>query len=149
MRVELDEHLAEGHGEALPEGANPLPNQRNGSSPKTITTDSGKVLPGIPHDRFDPIPSAKDRRCLPEVDTRIVSLCARGMTTRENQGQTEATVAAPLRQICRPRRPPVAVDTCKRRAASRPVTPSMIGRAKLSRTSFGNDAGITRSSHSR
>ena len=29
-----------------------------------------------------------------------------------------ATVAAPLRRICRPHRPPVAADTRKRRAAS-------------------------------
>jgi len=57
----------------LPEGANPLPNQRNGSSPKTATTDSGKVLPDRPRDRngsFDPIPIAKYRRRLPKPDLR-------------------------------------------------------------------------------
>jgi len=69
--------LDEARTEALSGGANPLPNRRNGSSPKTATTDSGKVLPGIPRHRngsFDPIPIAKDRRCLPEVDTRILGL---------------------------------------------------------------------------
>ncbi|MBC6407517.1 MAG: transposase [Rhodobacteraceae bacterium] len=36
------------------------------------------------------MPSAKDRRRFPEVDTGIVSLYARGITTRESQGQIEA-----------------------------------------------------------
>ena len=52
---------------------NPLPTWRNGSNPKTVATDSGKVLPGIPRHRngcFDPIPIAKDRRRLPEVEDR-------------------------------------------------------------------------------
>jgi len=70
LRVELAEHL----DEALPEGANPLPNRR---SPKTVATESGKVLPDIPrhsNGSFDPIPIAKDRRRLPKVDTGIVGL---------------------------------------------------------------------------
>ena len=37
LRAELDEHPAEHLAEALPEGANPPPNRRNGSSPKTVT----------------------------------------------------------------------------------------------------------------
>ncbi|MBC6408602.1 MAG: transposase [Rhodobacteraceae bacterium] len=51
------------------------------------------MLPGIPRHRngcFDPIPIAKDRRRFPEVDTRIVSLYARSMTTRESKSQIEA-----------------------------------------------------------
>jgi len=86
LRVEPTEHLDEERAEALP-------TWRNGSSPKTVATDSGKMLPDRPRDRngnFDPIPIAKDRRRLPEVDPRIVSLYARGMTSRESQGQIEA-----------------------------------------------------------
>jgi len=88
VRVEPTEHLDEERAEALPGGADSLPNRRNGSNPKTATTDSGKVLPGIPRDRngsFDPIPIAKDRWRFPKVDTRIVSLYAHGMTTRQSQ----------------------------------------------------------------
>ena len=58
---------------SCPRARNPLPNRRNGSSPETATTESGKVLPGIPRHRnggFDPIPIAKDRWRLPEVDTQ-------------------------------------------------------------------------------
>jgi len=137
LRVELDEHLDEERAEALPEGANPLPNRRNGSSPKTVATDSGKVLPGIPRDRngsFDPIPIAKDRRRLPEVDPRIVGLCAHGMTDHESKGQIEAICGIGADPSARPwlhrcaeftalHRPSVAADTCKRRAASRPAKP--------------------------
>ena len=89
LNVELDEE----RGEALPGGANPLPNRRNGSGPKTVATDSGMMLPGIPRHRngsFDPIPIAKCRRRLPKVDTKIVSLYAGGMTAREFHGQIEA-----------------------------------------------------------
>ena len=41
LRVEPTEHLDEERAEALP-------TWRNGSSPKTVATDSGKMLPGIP-----------------------------------------------------------------------------------------------------
>ena len=69
--VELDEERAE----ALPEGANPLPNRRNGSSPKTATTDSGKVLWSVRawHDGPpDPGPDRGDPwyRSLPGPDLR-------------------------------------------------------------------------------
>jgi len=37
LHVEPDEHPAEERGEALPEGANPPPNRRNGNSPKAVT----------------------------------------------------------------------------------------------------------------
>ena len=47
------------------EGRNPSPDRRNGSSQKTVTTDSGKVVLDIPRDRngtFDPLPIAKYQR---------------------------------------------------------------------------------------
>ena len=51
------------------------------------------MLPGIPRHRngsFDPILIAKDRRRFPKVDTRILGLCAHGMTSHETKGQIEA-----------------------------------------------------------
>lgn len=56
------------------------------------TTDSGKVVLHIPRDRnggFDPVLIAKYQRRSPEFDTKIISMYARGMTTREIQGHTE------------------------------------------------------------
>ena len=54
-----------------------------------MTTDSGKVVLDIPHDRngsFDPVLIAKYQRRFPEFDTKIISMYARGMTAREIQG---------------------------------------------------------------
>jgi putative transposase len=68
------------------------PDRRNGSSQKTVTTDSGKVVLDIPRDRtgtFNPMLIAKYQRRFPEFDRKIVSRYARGMTTREIQGHIE------------------------------------------------------------
>lgn len=57
-----------------------------------MTTDSGKVVLYIPRDRngtFDPLLIAKYQRRFPEFDRKIVSMYARGMTTREIQGHIE------------------------------------------------------------
>ncbi len=92
LSAELDEHLTEERADAPPEGANQAPNRRNGRSQKTVTTDSGKVILDIPRDRngsFDPLLIAKYQRRFPEFDTKIISMYARGMTTREIQGHIE------------------------------------------------------------
>ena len=87
LSTELDEHLNEERADLPPDGQNDPSNRRNGSSQKTVTTDSGKVVLDIPRDRngtFDPLLIAKYQRRFPEFDTKIVSMSARGMTTREN-----------------------------------------------------------------
>ena len=92
LSTELDEHLNEERADRPPEGQNPPANRRNGSSQKTVTTDSGKVVLDIPRDRngtFDPLLIAKYQRRFPEFDTKIVSMYARGMTAREIQGHIE------------------------------------------------------------
>ncbi len=90
--TELDEHLDEERADQPPEGQSHPANRRNGSSEKTVTTGGGKVVLDIPRDRngtFDPLLIAKYRRRFPEFDTKIVSMYARGMTTREIQGHIE------------------------------------------------------------
>ena len=92
LSTELDVHLGQERAEEAPEGQNQAPNRRNGSSQKTVTTDSGKVVLDIPRDRngtFDPLLIAKYQRRFPEFDRKIVSMYARGMTTREIQGHIE------------------------------------------------------------
>ena len=57
-----------------------------------MTTDSGKVVLDMPRERtgsFDPLPIAGYRRRFPEFAARIVSMYARGMTTREIRGHIE------------------------------------------------------------
>ena len=92
LSTEMDVHLDEERADDAPEGQNQPPNRRNGSSQKTVTMDSGKVVLDIPRDRngtFDPMLIAKYQRRFPEFDRKIVSMYARGMTTREIQGHIE------------------------------------------------------------
>ena len=61
-------------------------NRRNGTSPKTVQTESSKVPLDIPRDRagtFDPQLIARYQRRFPGFDEKIVSMYARGMTVRE------------------------------------------------------------------
>jgi putative transposase len=92
LTTEMEEHLGEERAERAPEGQNRPPNRRNGSSQKTVTTESGKVILDIPRDRngtFDPLLIAKYQRRFPEFDRKIISMYARGMSTREIQGHIE------------------------------------------------------------
>ena len=63
-------------------------NSRNGSYDKTVTTAAGPVRFGVPRDRngsFEPKIVPKGQRRLGQVDDMILSLYARGMTTRDIQ----------------------------------------------------------------
>ena len=63
-------------------------NRRNGTSPKTIQGDMGKLPLDIPRDRegtFDPQLIPKHQRRLAGFDEKILALYAKGMTTRDIQ----------------------------------------------------------------
>jgi len=79
LNAEMDHHLGEG-GEG---------NSRNGYGRKTVLTGSGKMELEIPRDRrgsFDPQLIAKYQRRFPGFDDKIISMYARGMSTRDIQG---------------------------------------------------------------
>lgn len=91
LNTELDEHLTEERVDAIENDDLPS-NRRNGTSPKTVTTGNSKVVIDIPRDRngsFDPILIGKYQRRFPDFDRKIMSMYARGMTTREIQGHIE------------------------------------------------------------
>src|ERR687890_1758307 len=80
LNAEMDHHLA-GEG-----GAG---NSRNGYGGKTVLTDTGRIGLEVPRDRrssFDPQLIAKYQRRFPGFDDKVVSMYARGMSTREIQG---------------------------------------------------------------
>ena len=80
LNAEMDHHLA---GEA---GTG---NSRNGYGRKTVVTDTGKIDLAVPRDRrstFDPQLIAKYQRRFPGFDDKIISMYARGMSTREISG---------------------------------------------------------------
>jgi putative transposase len=82
LNAEIDDHL---EGEAA-EGRR---NHRNGSSKKSVLTETAKIDIRVPRDRegtFDPKLIAKDQRRFPGFDEKMVSMYARGMSVREIQG---------------------------------------------------------------
>ena len=86
LQAEMTDHL--GYEKSDPAGQN-SGNSRNGSAPKTILTGQGEVPLDVPRDRnadFDPQIIPKRKRRFPEFDDKVISLYARGMTTREIQG---------------------------------------------------------------
>src|SRR5687767_1138885 len=85
LNAEMDHHLT-GDG-----GAG---NSRNGDGRKSVITDTGRIELEVPRDRqssFDPQLIAKYQRRFPGFDDKIVSMYARGMSTRE--------IVGPLREL--------------------------------------------------
>jgi putative transposase len=83
LQVEIDGHL--GYEKGDPEGRG-SGNSRNGVGGKTVITNSGPVRINVPRDRegtFEPKIVPKRSRRLGSVDDMILSLYARGMTTRD------------------------------------------------------------------
>jgi transposase-like protein len=86
LGAELSHHLGYRPGAAKPEQAF---NHRNGSSGKTVLTDTGPVRIEVPRDRegsFEPVLIPKHERRFTGFDDKIVAMYARGMTMREIQG---------------------------------------------------------------
>jgi putative transposase len=80
LNAEMDHHLG---------GDEQAGNSRNGYGRKTVVTDGGKIAIEVPRDRqgsFDPQLIAKYQRRFPDFDDKIVSMYARGMSTREIAG---------------------------------------------------------------
>ena len=80
---EMTHHLGYGRHDRLVGGSE---NNRNGYSSKTISTDNGTVQLDIPRDRdsdFDPLIVPKYSRRLEKVDKSIMTLYAKGMSTRD------------------------------------------------------------------
>ena len=82
LNAEIDHHLDNGEDDGRP-------NSRNGYGRKSVLTETGKIELEVPRDRlstFDPQLIAKYQRRFPGFDEKIVSMYARGMSTREIQG---------------------------------------------------------------
>lgn len=91
---EMDDHLGYAKGDPAGRGS---PNSRNGSYPKTVTTNSGPVRINVPRDRngeFEPKIVPKGQRRLGQVNDMILSLYARGMTTRDIRAHLEEVYGA-------------------------------------------------------
>jgi len=86
LGAELTAHL--GYGKHAAAGKN-TGNSRNGTSPKTMQGEFGSLELATPRDRngtFEPQIVAKGQRRFEGFDQAIISLYARGLTTREIEG---------------------------------------------------------------
>src|SRR3954453_15600497 len=88
LNAEMDRHLA---------GEEPG-NRRNGYGKKTVITDPGRIELSVPRDRqasFDPQLIARYQRRFPGFDDKIISMYARGMSTREIVGHRRSRTGLP------------------------------------------------------
>ena len=91
LEVEMDEHL--GYEKHAVEGRNGG-NSRNGTRAKTVVTEVGPVDVEVPRDRdgsFEPKTVKKRQRRLQGVDSMVISLTAKGLTTGEVQAHLAET----------------------------------------------------------
>jgi len=88
LKCELDQHL--GYSKHTKEGYN-TGNSRNGSFPKTITTENvGEVVLNIPRDRngaFEPLIIPKGQTISSKIEEAIIGMYSRGMTTSDVRKQ--------------------------------------------------------------
>lgn len=83
LEVEMTDHLGYDKGDPAGNGTG---NSRNGHGSKTVLTTHGPVPVTVPRDRngsFEPKIVPKWKRRLGSIDEMILSLYARGMTTRD------------------------------------------------------------------
>ena len=89
MQAEMTDHL--GYPRSAPEGKN-TGNSRNGSYKKKLKGDFGEIDLAVPRDRngsFEPAIIPKGETRFKGFDDKIISMYARGMTTRDIQGHLE------------------------------------------------------------
>lgn len=83
LRAELDAHLGYPSNDKGPKGT---PNRRNGSTPKRVRTSAGEVRISVPRDRdatFEPALVPKGSRDVSGLESRVLSMYARGMSQRD------------------------------------------------------------------
>ena len=96
LQAELTDHVGYEKGDP---GGRGSPNSRNGTTPKTISTEVGDVALDTPRDRagtFEPRLVPKGVRRVGGLDEMIISLYAGGMTVRDIQAHLARTIGTEL-----------------------------------------------------
>ena len=87
LEAELDEHLGYEKYEHAFSG-----NSRNGSKPKTLRSQYGEIPISVPQDRnseFEPKIVPKHKKDISDIENKIISMYAKGMSTRQISDQIE------------------------------------------------------------
>lgn len=96
LEKEMDEHL--GYTKHSSEGCN-SGNSRNGKTSKTVQSSFGPVELKVPRDRnseFEPQLVKKRQRTITSFDDKIISMYARGMSTRDIQAHVQEIYGAEI-----------------------------------------------------
>ena len=96
LAAELTSHVGYEVGDPAGRGS---PNSRNGSTPKTVSTEVGSIRLDVPRDRggsFTPRLVPKGQRRLGGLDDMIISLYAGGMTVRDIGWHLQRTLGTEL-----------------------------------------------------
>ncbi len=96
LQAELADHLGYGKGDPAGRGS---PNSRNGTTPKTVSSEVGDIDLATPRDRagsFEPRLVPKGARRVGGLDEQIISLYAGGMTIRDIQAHLARTIGTEL-----------------------------------------------------
>ena len=94
LNAELTHHLGYEAGDPAGRGSG---NSRNGTTPKTVTTVNGPVRIDAPRDRngsFEPVIVPKKTRRLNNINSVVLSLYSRGMTTRDIEAHLQEVYGA-------------------------------------------------------
>lgn len=96
LAAELTDHLGYEKGDPAGRGS---PNSRNGTTPKTVSSEVGDIALDTPRDRagtFEPALVPKGSRRIGGLDDMIISLYAGGMTVRDIQHHLARTIGTEL-----------------------------------------------------
>lgn len=83
LKAELEAHLGYPSNDKSPK---PTANRRNGYTPKTVRTSAGELEVAVPRDRdgsFEPVAVPKGSSDLSDIEGRVMSMYARGMSQRD------------------------------------------------------------------
>lgn len=84
MEAEMDAHLGYGKSERI--NRNEQSDYRNGTKRKQVNTSYGSMTIDVPQDRnstFEPQVVKKRQKDISDIDQKIISMYAKGMTTRQ------------------------------------------------------------------
>ena len=114
LEVEMTDHLGYEPHAVAGRGSG---NSRNGSYPKTVSTEIGKVDLRVPRDRnatFEPVTVPKGQRRLDGLSGNVISLYAKGMTTGDIQAHLARSMAPTSRGTRSVGSPTPSWKTCSR-----------------------------------
>ena len=84
MEAEMDDHL--GYGRSERADRSEVTDYRNGTKPKQVNSSYGSMTIDVPQDReatFEPKVVKKRQKDISNIDQKIISMYAKGMTTRQ------------------------------------------------------------------